>query len=1546
MRSIFKWSPVGVYFLFSAMQAMAQFSVTLPYQQVTVENVNGKAAFNGAMINGDVAKPAMPRYLVSFLLPPDVDFKDVTVSIVNPIDREIAGTWSVDPIKPPYDKNDNPMWPKGVTLIDGKDMKIYNKNAYFPAGYQGNVAFGKMRQYKIVDITVNPFQWNPVTGKLHTLTAATLVVTVPNSVLSTSASVRNIPRCAWAERLIEGKVVNFSEVQYYGATPAQSSPSQLKPAQMRMAAAAGGYGSGYAIITTNKIINSSTMLSQYENTLSNEGYNLFVLTENDYGSGGTADACAGLIRQWLFNNYSANNIQYVLLIGNPDPTNTVMPDVPMKMEPYDNPTDYFYTDLSDANDISDNIGDVMVGRIPVYPNDNGNLDTILSKTIAYKTSPDIEWRQFAMLPIAPVGVAEGDTFGAGFVTNTLIPSGWQYRRLYEPYDKESFSLIPGIVNMNPLPEVPFCNKTQVINNWTAFNPGLVCWLSHGHQEEADSILSSSTVQNLNDQYPAIVVANSCFTMLPEDPYNVGYYTLLFNAAAYIGGTRPLATYDAIDQGPQIAINLVNSLMPVGEALNSMRSQWPVQIPTGSSDVENVLLYNIYGCPEVSIGISHYGMPLPQNVTVQAVSNNQINLSWTGVSGANFYVIERGDANATRMSGFEGIGSAPGYATSFQDVGLSIGTKYKYRIYATGYGPRSGYTPIDSATTWDANNQSLLPGIPQRLTGQPYCNSVDLYWVAPSSGTAPKSYNIKRSDSASGPFVTVACTTAASTYYRCPNLLNGTPYYFQITAVNSYGQSVSSTTLSVTPAVQPINAAPSNLHMDPNFIEPSMLIPTWTDNSNDELWFKLQYSFNRTIAGDLIPVSGIVQIARDQTQVKIYDFENSTKVSFSLKAGNDSDSTAYSACTGTGTTTASTPQGGPPAVPTSFTAKAPDPITIILNWTPSTSGPKPYSFQIWSKIIPSTGSAPLFSVCAEVPGTSTRDTVPVSINNPVTQGTKMAFTIRALYYQNAWTCLRSPCSKIDTITTPGYACKAPGNLAFQVLKGPAVLLTWADSSGGQKPAFCIERSINYGNYVQIAQTGSGTGFTTTYQDNSVKTDSIYSYRIRAFLSGKPYPYSPYSNELYGIQIAAPSPPSLYYPQSSSSQIFLMWGNNYNNANGYTLQRKNGSSWTTIATPAGNVTHFIDAGLSPNTVYHYQIQASNGLGTSAWDTISGTTLPLPNAPSVLNAKAVSSSQINLTWNDNSNDESGFYIEKATSSSGPFTLIDSVFTDAKKDSSTHLSAGTTYWYRVRAFRTTFFYDFSNRTTVATVDDYSSYSNTASTATQGGGAPTAPSGLTATAVSRSQINLAWNDNSSNESGFYIERAPSGSSTFTQIGSVGANVKTYSNTGLAAGTTYQYRVRAYNGSGNSGYSNTASTATYSSTSIAQGKTASASTVQSGNAAANGNDGNTGTRWCASSATMSQWWKVDLGASKTVGEVEIMFEKTGTSGDCNDFTVETSPDNSAWTNRVDKSTNTNTAQTQAYSFSAPAAARYVRITIKDAPGTAWASLFEFRVYGK
>jgi fibronectin type 3 domain-containing protein len=89
----------------------------------------------------------------------------------------------------------------------------------------------------------------------------------------------------------------------------------------------------------------------------------------------------------------------------------------------------------------------------------------------------------------------------------------------------------------------------------------------------------------------------------------------------------------------------------------------------------------------------------------------------------------------------------------------------------------------------------------------------------------------------------------------------------------------------------------------------------------------------------------------------------------------------------------------------------------------------------------------------------------------------------------------------------------------------------------------------------------------------------------------------------------------------------------------------------------------------------------------------------------------------------------------------------------------------------------------------------------------PNAPSALAATAVSSSQIDISWTDNSLNENTFRIERSTNGVS-FAQIGFVGVGVTTYSDTSVTGNTIYYYRVRSSNNAGNSAYTNTASATT------------------------------------------------------------------------------------------------------------------------------------------
>ena len=203
----------------------------------------------------------------------------------------------------------------------------------------------------------------------------------------------------------------------------------------------------------------------------------------------------------------------------------------------------------------------------------------------------------------------------------------------------------------------------------------------------------------------------------------------------------------------------------------------------------------------------------------------------------------------------------------------------------------------------------------------------------------------------------------------------------------------------------------------------------------------------------------------------------------------------------------------------------------------------------------------------------------------------------------------------------------------------------------------------------------------------------------------------------------------------------------------------------------------------------------IGSFKFPGCGGPPPPIPAAPSGLAATAASSSQINLVWVDNASDETGFKIERCQNAGcSSFAEIAQVGANVITFNNTGLTASTSYSYRVLATNS---------------GGDSTYSDQASATTLAADlVPAAPSNLAATAVSSSQINLSWTDNSNNDTGFKIERCQGPTCTnFTQVGTTLTNVTTFNNTGLTRNTKYRYRVRAFN-AGNSGYSNIANART------------------------------------------------------------------------------------------------------------------------------------------
>ncbi len=310
--------------------------------------------------NGPQGHPDLPYRTYTLELPANVILSSISTTL-DSIYSTIAGNYT--PFKSVVVYVD-------TIVLDEQNEEIYNTNANYPANPISITSPSNMREWVFIGFELYPFQYNPVTGDLI-------------------------------------KIDSIEYIISFDLGPEKDIPSDSTNVP------------GYCIITTQAIKDSSVKLEDF--TLSKEriGFDCFIVTVDSLDNCNFSNLQSPgerpeRIRRYLQENYIEKNIEYVLLIGNPDPNdqfadNDNIGDVPMKMtypqntnlyrKQYDfytspRPTDLYYSDLTGNWDLD---GDLLYGEIWNYNNNLSPFPGLINDT-----SHSIRWTGFIIKNSIPL----------------------------------------------------------------------------------------------------------------------------------------------------------------------------------------------------------------------------------------------------------------------------------------------------------------------------------------------------------------------------------------------------------------------------------------------------------------------------------------------------------------------------------------------------------------------------------------------------------------------------------------------------------------------------------------------------------------------------------------------------------------------------------------------------------------------------------------------------------------------------------------------------------------------------------------------------------------------------------------------------------------------------------------------------------------------------------------------------------------------------------------------------------------------------------------
>ena len=277
--------------------------------------------------------------------------------------------------------------------------------------------------------------------------------------------------------------------------------------------------------------------------------------------------------------------------------------------------------------------------------------------------------------------------------------------------------------------------------------------------------------------------------------------------------------------------------------------------------------------------------------------------------------------------------------------------------------------------------------------------------------------------------------------------------------------------------------------------------------------------------------------------------------------------------------------------------------------------------------------------------------------------------------------------LDT-TAPPPPPAAPSALSGTLQDGPQVSLIWVDNATDET-GFVLERGIDGVNFTVLANLGVDAN---SYIDSTVIPGSTYHYRVAAVNQGGASAYAdPVNVTIPGSQPPA-APDELVANLEDGPLADLAWKDNSGDETGFVIERStDGMTFSILANVGADTAGYADTAVLGGFTYTYRVAAVNANGTSGYSNVSSVTVPLdatpPAAPANLSAANVNQTSLTLNWQDNSNNETGFTIQRATNSSFTRGLVTlNVGANVTSFNDTGLKRNTKYFYRIVAVNVNF--------------------------------------------------------------------------------------------------------------------------------------------------------------------------------------------------------------------------------------------------------------------